>query len=49
MTPAEEASSNVPKGSAGEVEAGSAAKGLLMDLEEQVRLLLQKWGREGKP
>ena len=46
MTPAEEAASNVPKEVRAKLKRARAAKGLLMDLEEQVRLFLQKWGEK---
>jgi R3H-associated N-terminal domain len=42
-SPAEEAASNVPKEVRAKLKRARAAKGILQDLEEQVRLFLQKW------
>jgi hypothetical protein len=44
VSPAEEAASNVPKEVRARLKRARAAKGLLQDLEEQVRMFLQKWG-----
>ena len=43
LSPAEEAASNVPKEVRAKLKRARAAKGLLQDLEEQVRLFLVKW------
>ena len=46
ISPAEEAASNVPKEVRAKLKRARAAKGLLQDLEEQVRMFLQKWGEK---
>jgi hypothetical protein len=46
VSPAEEAASNVPKEVRARLKRARAAKGLLQDLEEQVRVFLQKWGEK---
>jgi R3H-associated N-terminal domain len=43
ISPIEEAASNVPKEVRSKLKHARAAKGLLQDLEEEVRLFLQKW------
>ena len=43
MSPAEETASNVPKEVRAKLKRARAAKGLLQDLEEQVRVFLTKW------
>jgi hypothetical protein len=49
ISPEEEAASNVPKEVRAKLKRARAAKGLLQDLEEEVRLFLQKWGeKEGR-
>jgi len=46
MSTAAEAASNVPKEVRAKLKRARAAKGLLQDLEEQVRLFLQKWSEK---
>lgn len=46
INPAEEAASNVPKEVRARLKRARAAKGLLQDLEEEVRLFLQKWSEK---
>jgi R3H-associated N-terminal domain len=48
VSPAEEAASNVPKEVRAKLKHARAAKGLLQDLEEEVRLFLQKWSEKGE-
>lgn len=43
ISPAEEAASNVPKEVRSKLKHARAAKGLLQDLEEEVRVFLQRW------
>ena len=47
-SPAEEAASNVPKEVRARLKRARAAKGLLQDLEEEVRLFLHKWSEKGE-
>ncbi len=46
VSPAEEAAANIPKEVRAKLKRARAAKGLLQDLEEQVRLFLQKWSEK---
>jgi hypothetical protein len=46
ISPAEEAASNVPKEVRSRIKHARAAKGLLQDLEEKVRIFLQKWNEK---
>lgn len=46
LSPAEEAASNVPKEVRAKLKRARAAKGLLQDLEEEVRLFLCKWNEK---
>src|SRR5271168_5518759 len=46
VSPAEEAASNVPKEIRAVLKRQRATKGLLHDLEEEVRLFLQKWSKK---
>jgi hypothetical protein len=46
VSPAEEAASNIPKEVRAKLKRARAAKGLLQDLEEEVRLFLQKWSEK---
>lgn len=43
VSPAEEAAANVPKEVRSKLKYARAGKGLLQDLEEEVRVFLQKW------
>jgi hypothetical protein len=44
--PAEEAASNVPKDVRSKLKHARAAKGLLQELEEEIRIFLQKWNEK---
>ncbi len=46
ISPAEEAASNVPKEVRSQLKHARAAKGLLQDLEEEVRTFLQRWNEK---
>lgn len=46
ISPAEEAAANVPKEVRSKLKHARAAKGLLQDLEEEVRVFLQKWNEK---
>ncbi len=46
ISPVEEAASNVPKEVRAKLKHARAAKGLLQDLEEEVRIFLQKWNEK---
>lgn len=46
ISPVEEAASNVPKEVRSKLKHARAAKGLLQDLEEEVRTFLQKWNEK---
>ncbi len=46
ISPVEEAASNVPKEVRSKLKHARAAKGLLQDLEEDVRIFLQKWNEK---
>lgn len=46
LSPAEEAAANIPREVRARLKRARAAKGLLQDLEEEVRLFLQKWGEK---
>ena len=46
VSPAEEAAANIPKEVRAKLKRARAAKGLLQELEEQVRLFLQKWSEK---
>lgn len=46
ISPIEEAASDVPKEVRSRLKHARAAKGLLQDLEEEVRLFLQKWNEK---
>lgn len=46
ISPAEEAASNVPKEVRSRLKHARAAKGLLRDLEEEVRIFLQRWNEK---
>jgi hypothetical protein len=46
ISPAEEAASNVPKEVRSKLKHARAARGLLQDLEEEVRIFLQKWNEK---
>ena len=46
MSPAEEAASIVPKEIRAKLKRARAAKGLLRDLEEEVRVFLQMWSQK---
>jgi hypothetical protein len=46
ISPAEEAASNVPKEVRSQLKHARAAKGLLQDLEEVVRIFLQRWNEK---
>lgn len=46
ISPAEEAASNVPKEVRAQLKHARAAKGLLQDLEEEVRAFLQRWNEK---
>lgn len=46
ISPIEEAASNVPKEVRTKLKHARAAKGLLQDLEEEVRIFLQKWNEK---
>ena len=45
-SPAEEAASNIPKEVRSQLKHARAAKGLLRDLEEEVRHFLQRWNEK---
>jgi hypothetical protein len=46
ISPIEEAASDVPKEVRSRLKHARAAKGLLQDLEEEVRMFLQKWNEK---
>jgi hypothetical protein len=46
ISPLDEAASNVPKEVRSKLKHARAAKGLLQDLEEEVRIFLQKWNEK---
>lgn len=46
ISPVEEAASNVPKEVRSKLKHARAAKGLLQDLEEEVRIFVQRWNEE---
>jgi hypothetical protein len=46
ISPLEEAASNVPKEVRSKLKHARAAKALLQDLEEEVRMFLQKWNEK---